>query len=372
MPVRRPDSGSLRFVTFGCSKPSIIQLANSCNNPRGKSLAHRTIRLGYIGAGGYSKRVLLPNFQKVPDVELTVVANSTPESSAAVARAFGFKRVANDWRAVVDADDVDAIVIGTRTEAHFEMIPPVLAAGRHVLSMNALSRTAAQARTLSEHAASHPDLVALVYPAGGNAYFLREDAMMRHLIDDGYIGTVLQAEDHWYAPFFGLGSMFEVGSRWFGRHTRLLGYRRGYDVEGATVAARPGRGAVRPETNIALAELASGGIVTYQHSTVAGETARPRWEITGSAGHVIAYAATGDAPASFVGAKRGSKTLEPLPVPAEYDRGVSVEADFIAAIRGERQPARAIPRFTDAMHLLQFGEVWKDSVDKGCWCDLPE
>ena len=334
------------------------------------SVPQKKIRLGYIGAGGYSRRVLLPNFQKIPDVELTVVANSTRESSETVAKTFGFGRVAADWREVVDAGDVDAIVVGTRTEAHFEMIPPILDAGRHVLSMNALCRNAAQARELVKKAAEHPDLVSLVYPAGGPAYFLREDAMMRHLIDDGYIGTVLQVADYWYAPFFGLGSMFEVGSRWFGQHTRLFGYRRGYDVEGATVAARPGRGAVRPETNIALAELASGAMITYEHSTVAGDTARARWEIMGSAGYVVAYAGTADAPATFHGARRGSKSLEVLPVPPEYDHGVSVEADFIAAIRGEREPALAVPRFTDAMRLLQFGEMWRKSSEAGCWVQL--
>ena len=78
------------------------------------------------------------------------------------------------WREVVGAHDVDAIVVGTRTEAHYEMIPPVLEAGRHVLSMNALCRTAAQARELTAKAAGRPNLVALVYPAAGAAYFLRE------------------------------------------------------------------------------------------------------------------------------------------------------------------------------------------------------
>jgi len=246
----------------------------------------------------------------------------------------------------------------------------VLDAGRHVLSMNALCRTAAQAAELVAKAASRPDLVALVYPAAGPAYFLREDAMMRHLIDDGYVGTVLQVTDYWYAPFFGLGSMFEVGRRWFGPHTRVFGHRRGYNVEAATVAARPGRGAVRPETNVAMAELASGAMITYQHSTVAGGTARPRWEIVGSAGYVVAYAGTADAPGSFVGARHGSKSLEPLPIPAEYSQGVSVEADFIAATRGERKPARAIPRFEDAWRLLEFGEAWRESSEQGCWRDL--
>ena len=220
-------------------------------------------------------------------------------------------------------------------------------------------------------AAAQPHLVSLVYPAGGPAYFLREERMMRHLLDDGYVGTVLQAANYWFAPFFGLGSMFEVGSRWFGRHTRILGYRRGYNVQGATVPARPGRGEVRPETNIAMAELAEGGLITYQHSTVAGDTARARVEVIGAAGCVVVYAGNATTPATFFGAKRGSRDLAPLPIPPEYADGVHVEADFIAAIRGERQPARAVPRFEDARQLLQFGEVWKESSQKGGWCDLP-
>lgn len=333
-------------------------------------MAQTPVRLGYIGAGGYSRRVLLPNFKKIPGVEFVVVANSRPETTAAVAREFDFARTASDWRDVVAADDIDAIVIGTRTEAHYEMIPPALAAGRHVLSMNALCRTAAQARDLCAQAAKHANQVALVYPAGGAAYFLREELMMRHLLDEGYLGQVLQATDYWYAPFFGLGSMFEVGSRWFGRHTRVFGCRRGYDVKGATVAGRPGRGEVRPETNIAIAELAGGGIITYQHSTVSGDTARARWEVVGANGYVVASAGSASEPATFFGAKRGSRELEPLPIPPQLASGVNVEAEFIAAIRGERDPARAVPRFDDALQLLNFGEAWRKSTEQGAWCDL--
>lgn len=333
-------------------------------------MAQTPVRLGYIGAGGYSRRVLLPNFKKIPGVELVVVANSRAETTAAVAQQFGFARTAGNWRDIVNASDIDAIVIGTRTETHYEMIPPALAAGRHVLSMNALCRTAVQARDLSAQAAAHPTLVTLVYPAGGAAYFLREELMMRHLLDEGYIGQVLQATSYWYAPFFGLGSMFEVGNRWFGRHTRIFGCRRGYDVKGATVAGRPGRGEVRPETNIAIAELASGGIITYQHSTVAGDSARARWEIVGTNGYVVAYAGSASEPATFFGARRGTRELEPLPIPPEFASGVNVEAEFIAAIRGEREPARAVPRFDDGLQLLNFGEGWRKSTEQGAWCDL--
>ena len=93
-------------------------------------MAQATVRLGYIGAGGYSRRVLLPNFKKISGVELVVVANSQAETTAAVAKEFGFARTAAHWRDVVGAQDIDAVIIGTRTEAHAEMIPPVLESGR--------------------------------------------------------------------------------------------------------------------------------------------------------------------------------------------------------------------------------------------------
>ena len=51
-----------------------------------------TVRIGCIGAGGYSRRVLLPNFKKIPGVELVVVANSSQPSTDAVAKEFGFAR----------------------------------------------------------------------------------------------------------------------------------------------------------------------------------------------------------------------------------------------------------------------------------------
>lgn len=330
------------------------------------------IRLGVIGAGAYTRRVLLPHFRRIPDVELRVVANRTRESAEAVARTFGFARIADDWQAVVHAEDVDAIVVGTRTEAHYEMIPPILEAGRPVLTMNALCRTAAQARELAAQAAARPGQVALVYPAAGHAYFLREDAMMRHLIEDGFLGDLLQVDVHWFAPFFGLGSLFEVGHRWCGRHTRVFGYRRAYEAARPTVAARPGRSAVRAETNFALAELAGGGVITYRHSTVAGDTARPRWELTGSAGTVVAYPGDADRLGRFIGARNGSTTLEPLTIPAAHAHPVTVEADFIAAIRGEREPSTAILRFDDAFRLLQFGEAWRESASSGGWVDLPQ
>src|SRR5690606_31897801 len=115
---------------------------------------------------------ILPNLAQIAGVELVAVTNNTEESTSAVADQFGFARRESDWRAIVDATDVDAVIVGTRTEQHHEMLGPILDAGKHVLTMNALTRTAAEAAEVNARADARPELVSLVYPAATPAFFL--------------------------------------------------------------------------------------------------------------------------------------------------------------------------------------------------------
>jgi len=328
------------------------------------------VRIGYIGAGRWSRNVILPSLAKIDGVQLVAVANSSEESGSAIARDFGFSRIEADWRAVVAANDVDAIVVGTRTEQHYEMLGPILEAGKHVLTMNALTRTAAEAAEVTAKAASHPELVSLVYPAATPAFFLNEHRMMRSLLEGGFVGQVLQVMDHWYAPFFGLGSMFEVGQRWFGDHTRVLGYRKSYNVDGAVVAQREGRQS-RPEANMALAELASGAAISYIHSSVGGAAALGRIEVYGTDGAITLYA-PGQARTGFWGAKTGATEFTPIDITPELADGINVEAEFIAAVRGEHPASDAIPRFIDGLKLLEFADCWRQSSQTGAWVDVPQ
>ena len=43
------------------------------------------VRVGIVGAGNFTTNRMLPNFQKLPDVEITVVANRSRESAERVA-----------------------------------------------------------------------------------------------------------------------------------------------------------------------------------------------------------------------------------------------------------------------------------------------
>eukprot|EP00665_Eupelagonemidae_sp_cell47_P003391 gene3391-3693_t len=71
------------------------------------------LRVGVIGAGANTKKMHPPKLQGIGGVSVTRVANRSAESSRAAAAEFGIPHVAESWEALVAAEDVDAVVIGT-------------------------------------------------------------------------------------------------------------------------------------------------------------------------------------------------------------------------------------------------------------------
>ncbi|PPR20364.1 MAG: hypothetical protein CFH40_01985 [Alphaproteobacteria bacterium MarineAlpha10_Bin3] len=73
----------------------------------------KTIWVGVIGAGGNTRARHIPGLQVLPGVEIVAVANRTPRSGKRVADEFAIPHLADDWRAIIDDDGIDAVCIGT-------------------------------------------------------------------------------------------------------------------------------------------------------------------------------------------------------------------------------------------------------------------
>jgi predicted dehydrogenase len=335
-------------------------------------MSQQVVRLGYVGAGRFSQSRLLPAFKGIPGVELVVVSNSTPESSQRIAQEFGFQRTEDSWQELVKATDIDAVVIGTHPPLHLDACLQALDAEKHVLLLNAISPTLEEAKDMYEKAQEKPGLVSLVYPS---QFYLREEALMRSLLEEGYVGQIVQVLVYWYTPYFGLGSQFEVAQRWFGEHTKVFAYRKGIDIE-VPVTDQPPE-ITHASTNIVMGELESGWAITYFHSTVAGGTNLARIEVYGSEGVLVCYSYD-QIKEGIYGAKTGETELHPIAVPARMQEAwtypnanIPVEASFISAIRDGQPASPAIPRFWDGVKLLEFVLAWRYSIGRGSWCDLP-
>ena len=87
--------------------------------------------IGFLGAGNYAGRVLIPAFA-TSGATLRTIASRGGVSAAHYARKFHFARATTDTEALFAADDLDALVIATRHDTHAAFTVRALRAGKHV------------------------------------------------------------------------------------------------------------------------------------------------------------------------------------------------------------------------------------------------
>ena len=96
-----------------------------------------------------------------PAPRLVAVADTHQPFATEAARRYGFARTETDWRAVVEAPDVDAVSVVVANSLHRQIVEAALAAGKHVLCEKPLAPSVADAQAMVD-AAARTDRVAAV------------------------------------------------------------------------------------------------------------------------------------------------------------------------------------------------------------------
>jgi predicted dehydrogenase/threonine dehydrogenase-like Zn-dependent dehydrogenase len=89
------------------------------------------VRVGLIGAGGYAKAMLLPNF-KAAGAEFQSIATASGVTARAVGEQHGFRSCVSTADDVIDDEQTNLIVIATRHDTHARLAQRSLERGRHV------------------------------------------------------------------------------------------------------------------------------------------------------------------------------------------------------------------------------------------------
>jgi polar amino acid transport system substrate-binding protein len=89
------------------------------------------VRVGLIGAGGYAKAMLLPNF-KAAGAEFQSIATASGVTARSVGEQNGFHFCVSSAEEVIDDDQANLIVIATRHDVHARLAQQALERGRHV------------------------------------------------------------------------------------------------------------------------------------------------------------------------------------------------------------------------------------------------
>src|SRR6266516_2246010 len=126
------------------------------------------IRLGFVGANvrsAWASQSHFPALMASPDVELTAVCTTRPESAEEAREAFGAKLAFHDFRAMVASPEIDAVAVVVRVPAHYEPTRAALEAGKPVYTEWPLGRTTAEAEEMAALARSK-GLQTVVRPSG--------------------------------------------------------------------------------------------------------------------------------------------------------------------------------------------------------------
>jgi len=142
------------------------------------------VRIGLIGAGRIGSSHARIIARRVPDARLVAVADPRPGVAAELAEPLGAVGYAGPQQ-LIEADDVDAVVITASSAAHSDLIVAAAGAGKAVFCEKPMSMTLAEA----DRAIAAAKDAGVQLQVGFNRRFSRDFAAAHQLIADGAIGT---------------------------------------------------------------------------------------------------------------------------------------------------------------------------------------
>jgi predicted dehydrogenase len=148
------------------------------------------VSLNLAQAGyGYWGRNLLRAFASVKGAKLVAACDNAAEARAALANDYPALDVAESYPALLTRPDLDAVIVATPADQHYDQVKRALEAGKHVFVEKPMSRTVAEAKELIELAERQRRILMVGHT------FLFNDAVrwVKDYINRGELGEVYYA-----------------------------------------------------------------------------------------------------------------------------------------------------------------------------------
>ena len=101
-------------------------------------------RVAVVGCGALAQGTHLPNSQKNPRLELVCACDVNPAVAEECCKKYGTQRAETDWRNVVDAKDIDIVILATQHNIRGQVIIPALKNGKPVYTEKPLAPSRAE------------------------------------------------------------------------------------------------------------------------------------------------------------------------------------------------------------------------------------
>lgn len=356
------------------------------------------VRVGIIGTSWWVDMMYVPSLNSHAGAEVVAVSGRNAGRAGEIAGKFGEATVFPDWRDLL-ASGIDAAVIATPDDLHYEMTMAALDRGLHVLCEKPLSGDAAAAREMLRKAEAKGIKHMVLFTWRWQPHW----RYLKQLVDTGYIGRCYHAS----FDFIG-GFALDKGYKWrfdgrrangvtgdLGSH--MIDFARWYLGDVARVSADlPVFTDQSAEAHSAPLPVNDAGFLTLEHKSGArsqvkvsavallgDQTVRVRVHLHGEEGSLEAehtYFGV-DAGVSLRGIRKGEPRFTALVIPDDFfEGGVSAKELFDPYTRQYAGPRLfvdailanrpAVPDFSVAVRVQEVVDAALRSNTERRWVSL--
>ena len=360
----------------------------------------KTVGIGIVGAG-FARTTQIPGFLHCKGASVVAIASGHREHAESVAKQFGIENVANDWRELVERDDIDLVSVVTPPSTHMEITLAALERGKAVLCEKPMAMDAGEAKRMTDQAKAAGVLALIDH----ELRLLSSRRKMRAMLHDGTIGTVRHCNyvfrsdyrgvsgnwDWWSDVKMGGGTLGAIGSHAIDSFRWILDAEVSEvcSVLSTHVAERPDKtsGTMRPVTSddtvrmllrFAESPLTQGATGATSLSVVESGKLQNQLEVYGGSGALMVEE-TGE----LWHSPAGSGAWRPVQVPHDavapgmrdgsWSRGFTAfSSRIVAALREGRTTVDGAATFEDGYRVQLVLDAARASNVSGCWATVPE
>lgn len=144
-----------------------------------------TINIGLLGAGWFGREAHLRNISNLPDARVVAASSRSEASREAVRQISSEIAVHDDWRAVLQHPELDAVIIALTNNEHHSACMAAFAAGLHVLCEKPLGLTIDECdQSIAAAAAANR-----ILQVGHEMRHQRLYERMKSIVDSGDVGA---------------------------------------------------------------------------------------------------------------------------------------------------------------------------------------
>ncbi len=174
---------------------------------------------GVLGAGFIANRAMIPAIQHSSQARVLAIASRDQQRGQQTAQRFSIERVYNDYQALLDDPDVQAVYIALPNHLHHTWAIRAAQAGKHILCEKPLALNSAEC---DEIISTCHSLKVLLMEAVMYRFHPRMQAL-KHMLETGAVGDLRFIHAAFSFPFdaptnyrafpqFGGGALLDIGS----------------------------------------------------------------------------------------------------------------------------------------------------------------